>query len=60
MYYLIFYSIQDLTHDVPAKNESNEVVYIPVVMIIAYNRVCYSAYLLTRKSPLIRVGICVY
>ena len=35
MFYLVFYSTQDLTRDVPAKNESAEVVYIPVVMIIA-------------------------
>ena len=35
MFYLVFYSTQDLTHDAPAKNELTEVVYIPVMMIIA-------------------------
>ena len=34
MFYLVFYSTQ-LTHDLLAKNESIEVAYIPVVMIIA-------------------------
>ena len=35
MFYLVFYSTQDLTHDVPAKNKPTEVVYILVEVIIA-------------------------
>ena len=35
MFYLAFYCTQGLTHNVPAKIESTEKVYTPVVMKIA-------------------------
>ena len=60
-YPLSFYSTQDLTHDVPTKNKSTEVLYIPLVMIITpiivftIVRACLQeSYLL-----LITLGICV-